>query len=144
MKRTGQQTTCAVFAALMLATSAGAEPVKLQCDTIGSRAKFWGKLTLTVDLVARRVLVDSQRHKMFGADYQDGVFAPVHKASVVAAYEEEPVAQFVNVRPDRVEVGWRTKEGELEYLAYFNRSALHGARCRWHSLSQFDVAEAGN
>ena len=54
----------------------------------------------------------------------------------------EGVRKLAVTRINRVEVGYRSAEGELMHVAEFNRSALKGAPCRWKAWDDFALARA--
>jgi hypothetical protein len=134
---------CATFAAalgvagLALAWSApaAASPVTRTCDYHGP-GKL-GPLTVTVDEALKRVVVKTA----LGATWtmQDGVTAEYRPAeSDDDSFGIE--TQFVDFKPDRVEVGIRDPDdGAMIHMSYFNRSALMTppARCVWKSLWDF-------
>jgi hypothetical protein len=126
---------------LLFPLAAAAQPIALRCKTTGATNAMFGTLSIVVDEEARTVRVEAPEAL---ADakwiYQDGAVAPVFVGDPEFMKLAGMVEQFVKVTPTRIELGWRNLDGELEHLAWFNRSALHnGKSCRWHSLWLFDT-----
>jgi hypothetical protein len=121
------------FAALC-GTSAVAEPLTRSCDYKGD-GKL-GPLTIDFDETARSVRVTTQDGRVYR--YQNGVTGRIGPGSTDD--DLGPVEQFVTLRPDRVEVGFRwLDDGSTGHLAYFDPSAFKnpGKRCVWRSLWVF-------
>ncbi len=118
----------------LLAAPVAAEPLTRSCDYKGD-GKF-GPLTIDFDEAARSVRVTTQDGRIYR--YQDGVTGRIGPAS--EADDFGPVAQFVTLRPGRVEVGFRwLDDGSTGHLAYFDPVAFKnpGKRCVWRSLWAF-------
>lgn len=134
---------CAALALLVLTACAAAEPVALRCKTSGSIKRQYGTLSLVVDEAARYLRMEAPE-KVPGArwEYRDELFGSIYTgSSPLIQADDGPVgAQFVKFTRATVEIGWRDQDGQLVHLAYFNRSALRGAACRWHSLWEFELA----
>jgi hypothetical protein len=121
------------FAAL-LATPVAAQTLTRSCDYKGD-GKL-GPLTVDFDEAARSVRVTTQDGRVY--HYRDGVTGRISPAS--ADDDLGPVEQFVNLRPDRIEVGFRwLDDGSTGHLAYFDRAAFKNPtkRCVWRSLWAF-------
>jgi hypothetical protein len=125
------------FAALgflcLLATPVVAEPMTRSCDYKGDGEL--GRLTIDFDETARSVRVTTQDGRVYR--YQDGVTGRIGPA---AADDLGPVEQFVNLRPGRVEVGFRwLDDGSTGHMAYFDPAAFKtpGKHCVWRSLWVF-------
>ncbi len=117
-----------------LAAPAAAEPLTRSCDYKGD-GKL-GPLTIDFDETARSVRVTTQDGRIY--HYQNGVTGRIGPA----AMDDDlgPVEQFVNLRPGRVEVGFRwLDDGSTGHLAYFDPAAFKtpGKRCVWRSLWVF-------
>lgn len=117
-----------------LAGPALAEPLTRSCDYKGD-GKL-GPLTIAFDETARSVRVTTQDGRVYR--YQNGVTGRIGPG----APDDDlgPVEQFVNLRPDRVEVGFRwLDDGSTGHLAYFDPAAFKnpGKRCVWRSLWVF-------
>jgi hypothetical protein len=118
----------------LLTTPVLAEPVTRSCDYKGD-GKL-GPLTIDFDEVARSVRVTTQDGRVYR--YQDGVTGRISPAS--SDDDLGPVEQFVNLRPGRVEVGFRwLDDGSTGHLAYFDPSTFKNStkRCVWRSLWVF-------
>ncbi len=118
----------------LLATPVAAEPVTRSCDYAGL-GKL-GPLTIDFDAAARSVRVTTQDGRVYR--YQDGVTGRIAPAS--SDDDLGPVQQFVTLRPDRVEVGFRwLDDGSTGHLAYFDPLAFKNPakRCVWRSLWVF-------
>ena len=117
----------------LLATPALAEPLTRSCDYKGD-GKL-GPLMIDFDETARSVRVTTQDGRVYR--YQDGVTGRIGPA---AADDLGPVEQFVNLRPGRVEVGFRwLDDGSTGHLAYFDPISFKNPakRCVWRSLWVF-------
>ncbi len=120
------------FAAL-LAMPVVAEPLTRSCDYKGD-GKL-GPLKIDYDETARSVQVTTQDGRVYR--YQDGVTGRIGSAAVD---DVGPVEQFVNLRPGRVEVGFRwLDDGSTGHLAYFDPLAFKDPAkpCVWRSLWVF-------
>jgi hypothetical protein len=120
--------------AATLAQPALAEPLTRSCDYKGD-GKL-GPLTIAFDETARSVRVTTQDGRVYR--YQNGVTGRIGPAS--PDDDLGPVEQFVNLRPDRVEVGFRwLDDGSTGHLAYFDPAAFKNPskRCVWRSLWAF-------
>jgi hypothetical protein len=134
--------------AVLLALPAAAEPIILSCKIKGSRASLFGELLVVVDLAERSVQIEApEKMPGFRWRYSDGTVAPIlaqGPAWMMKAITPStvPVAQFVNVAPQWVTLGWRNSNGQLGQVSTFNRSALGkpGASCLWHSFFDFELA----
>ena len=118
----------------LLATPVAAHPVTRSCDYSGM-GKL-GPLTVAFDAAARSVRVTTQDGRVYR--YQDGVTGRIASAS--SDDDLGPVQQFVTLRPDRVEVGFRwPDDGSTGHLAYFDPDAFKdpAKRCVWRSLWVF-------
>jgi hypothetical protein len=118
----------------LLATPVVAEPLTRSCDYKGD-GKL-GPLTIDFDEAMRSVRVTTQDGRVYR--YQNGVTGRISPAS--ADDDLGPVEQFVNLRPDRVEVGFRwLDDGSTGHLAYFDPSSFKNPakRCVWRSLWVF-------
>jgi len=91
----------------LLTTPVFAEPLTRSCDYKGD-GKL-GPLTIDFDEVARSVRVTTQDGRVYR--YQDGVTGRISPAS--SDDDLGPVEQFVNLRPDRVEVGFLVHSAEI-------------------------------
>jgi hypothetical protein len=129
---------CAALAALLVAAPASAESVELRCKIVGPAAHCWGALQVMLDEAARHVRITAEKQQGGAWDYQDGVTASIYSGRIPAGADDAaPVAQFVKISAARVELGFRGEDGALLHLASFNRSALHGKPCLWHSHWNF-------
>ena len=118
----------------LLATPVVAEPLSRSCDYKGD-GKL-GPLTIDFDETARSVRVTTQDGRVY--KYQNGVTGRV--GPVAAEDDLGPVEQFVNLKPGRVEVGFRwLDDGSTGHLAYFDPLAFKdpAKRCVWRSLWVF-------
>jgi hypothetical protein len=111
-----------------------AAPLTRTCDYKGLGRL--GPLTIDFDETARWVRVTTQDGRVYR--YQDGVTGPI----APAATDDDlgAVQQFVNLRPGRVEVGFRwLDDGSTGHLAYFDPAAFKNPakRCVWRSLWAF-------
>jgi hypothetical protein len=130
--------TGAALAALLFAAPASAESVELRCKIIGPAAHCWGALQVMLDEAARHVRITADKQQGFAWDYQDGATASIYSGRIPAGADDAaPVAQFVKISAARVELGFRGEDGAVLHLASFNRSALHGKPCLWHSHWNF-------
>ena len=123
----------AAFVALV-STPLAAQPISRSCDYKGD-GKL-GPLTIDFDETARSVRVTTQDGRVYR--YQDGVTGRIGPAS--ADDDLGPVEQFVNLRSDRVEVGFRwLDDGSTGHLAYFDPVAFKNPSkpCLWRSLWNF-------
>ena len=121
-------------ASLLLAAPALAEPVTRNCDFAPL-----GRLSISVDEVARRVVVTTPSG--LTATFRDGVLGRLYGPDEGPDFGE--VMQFVTIKPDRVEVGFRwPRDGLLGNWAYFSRAAFHNpaAPCVWRSHWSFRLA----
>jgi hypothetical protein len=134
--------------AVFLALPAAAEPITLSCKIKGSRASLYGRLVVVVDLAEQSVKIEApEKMPGFQWRYSNGKVASI-LAQGPAWLKKEilpmtvPVAQFVNVAPQWVTLGWRYSDGHLGQVSTFNRSALGkpGAACLWHSFFDFELA----
>jgi hypothetical protein len=134
--------------AVLLALPAAAEPITLSCKIKGSRASLYGRLLVVVNLAERSVQIEAPEI-MPGVQwrYSNGRVAPVLAQGPswmmkTITPSTVPVAQFVNVAPQWVTLGWRDSDGRLGQVSTFNRSALGkpGAACLWHSFFDFELA----
>jgi hypothetical protein len=119
---------------VLLASPAVAEPLTRSCDYKGD-GKI-GPLTIDYDEAQRSVRVTTQDGRVYR--YQDGVTGRI--GPTTADDDLGPVEQFVNLRPGRVEVGFRwLDDGSTGHLAYFDPLAFKdpGKRCVWRSLWVF-------
>ncbi len=119
---------------VLLATPVVAEPLTRSCDYKGD-GKI-GPLTIDFDEAARSVRVTTQDGRVYR--YQDGVTGRI--GPTTADDDLGPVEQFVNLRPGRVEVGFRwLDDGSTGHLAYFDPLAFKdpAKRCVWRSLWVF-------
>jgi hypothetical protein len=133
--------TCAALAALLFGAPASAESVELRCRIIGPAANCWGVLQVMLDEAARHVQIKAEKQPGFAWDYIDGATASIYSGKIPAGAEDAaPIAQFVKISAAHVELGFRGDDGELLHLASFNRSALHGESCVWHSLWNFGAS----
>ena len=117
----------------VLATPVAAEPLSRSCDYKGD-GKL-GPLRIDYDETARSVQVTTQDGRVYR--YQDGVTGRIGPAAVD---DVGPVEQFVNLRPGRVEVGFRwLDDGSTGHLAYFDPLAFKDPAkpCIWRSLWVF-------
>src|SRR5450631_2582299 len=134
--------------AIFLALPAAAEPISLSCKVKGSRASLYGRLLVVFDLAERSVQIEApEKMPGFQWRYSDGKVAPVLAQGPAWMMRKitpstVPVAQFVNVAPQWVTLGWRDSDGRLGQVSTFNRSALGkpGAACLWHSFFDFELA----
>ncbi len=123
-----------VTVSALLATPALAAPLTRSCDYKGMGK--YGSLTIDFDEAARSVRVTTQDGRVYR--YQDGATGPIGRPP--ADDDLGPVKQFVNLRPDRVEVGFRwLDDGSTGHLAYFDPAAFKNPtrRCMWRSLWAF-------
>jgi len=134
--------------AVFLVLPAAAEPITLSCKVKGSRASLYGRLLVVVDLAERSVQIEAPE-TMPGVQwrYSDGKVAPILAEGPTWMMRKitpstVPVAQFVNVAPQWVTLGWRNSDGRLGQVSTFNRSALgkSGVACLWHSFFDFELA----
>ena len=119
---------------VLLATPVVAEPLTRSCDYKGD-GKI-GPLTIDFDEAQRSVRVTTQDGRVYR--YQDGVTGRI--GPTTADDDLGPVEQFVNLRPGRVEVGFRwLDDGSTGHLAYFDPLAFKdpAKRCIWRSLWVF-------
>jgi hypothetical protein len=131
-----------------LALPAAAEPITLTCKIKGSRASTFGQLVVVVDLAEASVQIEApEKMPGFRWRYSNGKVAPIlaqGPAWMMKAITPStvPVAQFVNVAPQWVTLGWRYSDGHLGQVSTFNRSALGkpGSACLWHSFFDFELA----
>ena len=117
----------------LLATPVVAEPLTRSCDYKGD-GKL-GPLMIDYDETARSVQVTTQDGRVYR--YQDGVTGRIGPSAVD---DVGPVEQFVNLRPGRVEVGFRwLDDGSTGHLAYFDPLAFKDPAkpCIWRSLWVF-------
>jgi hypothetical protein len=134
--------------AVFLALPAAAEPITLSCKVKGSRASLYGRLLVVVDLAERSVQIEApEKMPGFQWRYSNGKVAPILAQGPTWMMRKitpttVPVAQFVNVAPRWVTIGWRDSDGHLGQVSTFNRSALGkpGAACLWHSVFDFELA----
>ncbi len=118
----------------VLASPAAAEAVSRSCDYKGD-GKL-GPLTIDFDATQRTVRVTTKDGHVY--HYRDGV-----TGRISAAAEEDdmgPVEQFVTLKNDRVEVGFRwLDDGSTGHLAYFDPAAFTNPAkpCVWRSLWVF-------
>jgi hypothetical protein len=130
--------TGAALAAFLVAAPASAESVELRCKIVGPAAHCWGAFQVMLDEAARHVRITADKQQGGAWDYQDGVTASIYSGRIPAGADDAaPVAQFVKISAARVELGFRGEDGALLHLASFNRSALHGKPCLWHSHWNF-------
>ena len=119
--------------AALIATPVAAQPLTRSCDYKGD-GKL-GPLKIDFDETARLVQVTTQDGRVYR--YQDGVTGRIGPAAVD---DVGPVQQFVNLRPGRVEVGFRwLDDGSTGHLAYFDPRSFKdkGKPCVWRSLWAF-------
>jgi hypothetical protein len=134
--------------AVLLALPAAAEPITVSCEIKGSRASTFGQLVVVVDLAERSVQIEApDRMPGFRWRYSDGKVAPIlaqGPAWMMKAITPStvPVAQFVNIAPQWITLGWRNSIGQLGQVSTFNRSALGkpATTCLWHSFFDFELA----
>jgi hypothetical protein len=134
--------------AVFLALPAAAEPITLSCKIKGSGASTFGQLVVIVDLAERSVQIEApEKMPGFQWRYSNGKVAPIlaqgpawMKKAITPA--TVPVAQFVNIAPQWITVGWRNSNGQLGQVSTFNRSALgkSGTTCLWHSFFDFELS----
>ncbi|RBP09754.1 hypothetical protein DFR50_121100 [Roseiarcus fermentans] len=120
--------------AATLTGPAFADSLTRSCDYKGD-GKL-GPLTIDFDEAARSVRVTTPDGRVYR--YQNGVTGRIGPAT--ADDDLGPVEQFVNLRPDRVEVGFRwLDDGSTGHLAYFDPTAFKNPakRCVWRSLWAF-------
>jgi hypothetical protein len=94
-----------------------------------------GPLMIDYDETARSVQVTTQDGRVYR--YTNGVTGRIGPS---AADDVGPVEQFVNLRPGRVEVGFRwLDDGSTGHLAYFDPLAFKDKAkpCIWRSLWVF-------
>jgi hypothetical protein len=114
----------ALLAALCLSNAAAvAGPVTRTCEVKGWKRNINADpVTLTVDESARTVVTTTRDGVT--ATFRDGMTAPVFKRKGEAEGFGNGT-QFVTIKPDRIEVGYRSPDDEtLSHFAYFNRSAI--------------------
>ncbi len=117
----------------LLASPVVAEPLSRSCAYKGD-GKL-GPLMIDYDETARSVQVTTQDGRVYR--YQDGVTGRIGPS---AGDDVGPVEQFVNLRPGRVEVGFRwLDDGSTGHLAYFDPLAFKDPAkpCVWRSLWVF-------
>jgi hypothetical protein len=111
-----------LLATLWLASAAAvAAPVTRSCEVRGWKRDIYAPpVTLTVDEATRTVTTSLPNG--WTATYHDGMTGWVLERYGEAIAEG---AQFVIIKRDIIEVGWRSPEDEtLAHFAYFNRSAI--------------------
>lgn len=116
----------------LIAAPAAAQPLTRSCEYNG--AGRLGPLTIAFDEAARLVRVTTKDGRIYR--YQNGVTGPI------GATDDDlgAVEQFVNLKPGRVEVGFRwLDDGSTGHMAYFDPAAFKNPtkRCVWRSLWQF-------
>ena len=124
--------------AVLLALPAAAEPVTLSCKVKGSRASLYGRLLVVVDLAERSVQIEAPE-KMPGVQwrYSNGKVAPILAQGPPWMIRKitpttVPVAQFVNVAPRWVTLGWRDSD-----------LSKHAEQFGWHGhLAEYDGARS--
>jgi hypothetical protein len=126
-----------VIAAMLAASPVGASPVTRTCAYKG-RLQI-GALTVTLDESARTVKTEYGGGRVYV--YRDGAralnCAPLAgEATTDCGFAD----QFVTIRPDRVEVGFRWPEDkQIAHMAYVPRAAFQNPRapCVWRALWDF-------
>ncbi|HXZ15370.1 MAG TPA: hypothetical protein VEH77_05260 [Roseiarcus sp.] len=119
----------------LLSTPAAATALTRSCDYKGD-GKL-GPLTIDFDEAQRFVRVTTQDGRVY--HYRDGVTGRIGPAAEDGE-DLGPVEQFVNLKADRVEVGFRwLDDGSTGHLAYFDPTAFKNPakRCVWRSLWAF-------